>query len=583
MKRHRNKYQIVGVCAFFVSLLIAPTARAFCGFFVSKADAKLYNSSSQVIIARSGNRSIFTMANNYQGDVKDFARIVPIPVVPKREQVRIGDNKIVEQLDNFTAPRLVQYVDNIDGLWDKEIQGYLWSGSILLFIGLIVWLILTRRCKLVEVIVVLLCVGILVLIALPSFLNQANKSIGGSQNQALGVKVEDKFTVGEYDVVILSAAQSNGLTTWLIDNGYKVPANAQAMLQAYIKQGMKFFVVRVNLEAFEKQGYGFLRPIVLDYESPKFMLPIRLGTLNATSDQDLIIHILTPRSFAEVANYKTVLIPTDNKSTRKEPSGEELPILVQDKFGEFYQTMFQREYEREGKNVAFLEYAGTTGKCDPCSTQPPTSDELKKAGAFWEQGDNFYGSYITRLHVRYNQEKFPQDLVFQEVSPEKLASKVANADKLFRNGAGVVFQGRYVIRRPQGSASSVAHWRYHSRWDNRWANNLAKLTGWDVKEIRQQMTSRDKNIAEAMTLNQEGERLANSGNHAEALVYYNKAIALDSSNSITLFNKGLALYKLGRYAEALATFEQVTPSNSYTSYAAEKYRIELRNKLVKPN
>ncbi|UQN10094.1 DUF2330 domain-containing protein (plasmid) [Deinococcus sp. QL22] len=58
----------------------------------------MFNRSNQVIIARDGNRSVFTMINDYQGSVKDFARIVPIPVVPKREDIRIGYPSIVKNL-----------------------------------------------------------------------------------------------------------------------------------------------------------------------------------------------------------------------------------------------------------------------------------------------------------------------------------------------------------------------------------------------------------------------------------------------------------------------------------------------------
>ena len=60
---------------------IAEPARAFCGFYVAKADANLYNRASQVVIARDGNRTVLTMANDYQGEPKDFALVVPVPVV----------------------------------------------------------------------------------------------------------------------------------------------------------------------------------------------------------------------------------------------------------------------------------------------------------------------------------------------------------------------------------------------------------------------------------------------------------------------------------------------------------------------
>src|ERR687886_266385 len=96
----------------FVALIyFTPEAWAFCGFYVAKADSKLYNQASQVIIARNGDRTILTMANDYQGDVKDFALVVPVPVVLQQEQVRVGDPKIIKRLDDFSAPRLVEYFD----------------------------------------------------------------------------------------------------------------------------------------------------------------------------------------------------------------------------------------------------------------------------------------------------------------------------------------------------------------------------------------------------------------------------------------------------------------------------------------
>src|ERR671933_2079021 len=99
------------ILAFLAFICFAPTASAFCGFYVAKADTKLYNKASQVVIARDGSRTILTMANDYQGDVKDFAIVVPVPVVLQKEQVNVGDPKIIERLDAFSAPRLVEYFD----------------------------------------------------------------------------------------------------------------------------------------------------------------------------------------------------------------------------------------------------------------------------------------------------------------------------------------------------------------------------------------------------------------------------------------------------------------------------------------
>ena len=300
MNKIRYKYIFVFCLALFLVFRSVSEVSAFCGFFVAKADATLSNSSSRVVITREGNRSLFMMANDYQGDVKEFARIVPIPVLPTREQVRIGNPEILDRLDAYTAPRLVQYVDDTDRLFWQELKPYLWAGLCIIvfacFVFIIIWSIRHQKNIILILCGLLLLSGIAIAIAIPSLLNQASKAGGGAsfgQNSAGSVIVEDRFTLGEYDIVLLGAGQSDALIDWLTTNDYQVPESARSMFQDYIDNDMNFFVVRVNLEAFKKEGYGLLRPIILDYESPNFMLPIRLGTLNATGDQDLIVHILS--------------------------------------------------------------------------------------------------------------------------------------------------------------------------------------------------------------------------------------------------------------------------------------------------
>ncbi|HEY9876751.1 MAG TPA: DUF2330 domain-containing protein [Candidatus Obscuribacterales bacterium] len=405
--------------AFIAIICFAPNAWGFCGFYVAKADTKLYNKASQVIIARDGSRTVLTMANDYQGNVKDFAIVVPVPVVLQKEQVRVGEPKIIERLDAFSAPRLVEYFDS-------------------------------DPCRVV--------------------MYERNQSMraaptaaaprGMAQDSALGVTVEARFTVGEYDIVMLSAKESNGLETWLNRNGYRIPRGANELLKPYIRQNMKFFVAKVNLGEFEKTGSQFLRPLMMAYESPKFMLPIRLGMINSTSEQDLIVYVLSPKGQAEITNYRTVNVPSD----------AEIPVFVKNEFGDFYKSMFQTAYNREGKKAAFLEYAWDMGSCDPCSAQPLTPEELRQAGVFWLNPNSPSNVFISRLHVRYTRDKFPEDLMFQETSNRQS------------------FQGRYILRHPfTGNSNCQAAQEYKRSLPQRFereAQTLAKLTGWKVQDIR---------------------------------------------------------------------------------------------------
>ncbi|MFN7503448.1 MAG: DUF2330 domain-containing protein [Dolichospermum sp.] len=432
------------VSALLAVLCFAPTAWAFCGFYVAKADTKLYNQASQVILARDGNRTVLTMANDFQGDVKDFAIVVPVPTVLQKEQVHVAEPKIIERLDAFSAPRLVEYFDSDP------------------------------------------CAPVYKMNDMRPMQSAAPPDISTQEDSSLGVTVEAKFNVGEYDIVILSAKESGGLETWLNRNGYKIPQGAKELLKPYIRSGMKFFVAKVNLDKFAESGYQFLRPLQISYESRKFMLPIRLGMVNATKEQDLIIYILSPKGQAEITNYRTVKVPSDVN----------IPVFVKNQFGDFYKSMFQNSYTKEDKKVGFLEYAWDMSTCDPCAAEPLNNEELKQAGVFWlnDNSDSnnpiapgfrsrFPSSsvFITRLHVRYTRNKFPEDLIFQET---------AQRDS---------FQGRYILQHPfTGKVKCSAGRRYKSSLKQRFeqeAQNLARLTNWNIQDIRQKMKLSMGNIS----------------------------------------------------------------------------------------
>jgi hypothetical protein len=91
------------ICALVLILGWTVPAWAFCGFYVAKADTRLFNKASQVVIARDGDRTVVTMANDVQTRAKDFAMVVPVPTVLQRDQVHVGNPKIIEQLGEFSA------------------------------------------------------------------------------------------------------------------------------------------------------------------------------------------------------------------------------------------------------------------------------------------------------------------------------------------------------------------------------------------------------------------------------------------------------------------------------------------------
>src|SRR5262249_32914206 len=100
----------LGVAA-LLAVVAPPPAWAFCGFYVAKADAKLFNQASQVVLVRHEDKTVITMANDFRGDPTEFALVVPVPSVLEKGQIRVGERVLIERLDSYTAPRLVEYFD----------------------------------------------------------------------------------------------------------------------------------------------------------------------------------------------------------------------------------------------------------------------------------------------------------------------------------------------------------------------------------------------------------------------------------------------------------------------------------------
>ena len=100
-----------GAAIILLSAMITHEAAAFCGFYVSKADGTLKNKTSQVILVRDGNRNVITMYNDFKGNFKDFAMVVPVPVVLQKKDIKVVDQAIFNTLNEYSKPRLVEYYD----------------------------------------------------------------------------------------------------------------------------------------------------------------------------------------------------------------------------------------------------------------------------------------------------------------------------------------------------------------------------------------------------------------------------------------------------------------------------------------
>ena len=398
------------------------SAGAFCGFYVASTDEPLTNKASRVVMVHEAGQTVVTMASDVHGDPRQFALVIPVPTVVGRDQVRIVKPETVEQVADYSKPRLVEYYDE-------------------------------NPCAPP---------------APPMASVPVPAPMAGLIRRAAPVTVEAAFSVAEYDIKVLTAQEGGALVSYLDANGYKMPPGATPVVSSYLRQGMHFFVAKVNLDRMKDNPSGFLRPIRVTYRTPKFALPIRLGTVNADGPQDMLVFALTRTGRVDVTNYQTAKMPT----------GVDVPEYIAGRFGAFYDALFDREVEKHDGRAVFLEYAwpvaANVGLCDPCSAPPLSAQALGELGANWGDGQP---GFITRLHVRYDRAHFPEDLQFQETPDTD------------------TFQARYVINhhlKAEQIAACKALARYKRELPQRLEAeqaNVAGLTGWDEGAVHAAMAT----------------------------------------------------------------------------------------------
>jgi hypothetical protein len=328
----------VVVSLFLVLLAWSRDTSAFCGFYVGGADAKLFNNATQVVLMRDGTRTVLAMQNNYEGPPSGFAMVVPVPVILEKSNVKTLQRAVFDKIDQLTAPRLVEY-------WEQDPCAPDSFGAGLGLRG--------------------------------TGAGGGGAGIGVEKKGDLGVTVEAKFEVGEYEVVILSAKDSTGLDTWLRQESYAIPNGAASYLNPYVQAGSKFFVAKVDPKKvkFENGGPSArktaqLSPLRFHYDTPELSLPVRLGLINSNGTQDLVVHVLGKHQRFEPANYRSVTIPT-NLDLAEQGKGE---------FGRFYAALFDRTLEKNPQAIV-TEYSWDASTCDPCPGPALDRSDLATLGA----------------------------------------------------------------------------------------------------------------------------------------------------------------------------------------------------------
>ena len=331
--------------------LLAPSAHAFCGTFVSTGDAPT-NEGSQVAVVKQGGLTTLTMANDVNGSISDFALVIPVPELILESALHVVDPAIFAHIDGYSGPRLVSYKCSDFAPSEQETD------------------------------------------------SDSDSDTDSDTDTDTGTVVEGEYIIGEYDVVVLSSSESISLVSWLQSHGYNVPSESQQLLGEYIDAGSYFLAAQVNEDAGVEDG-DTLSPLQVSYTDIAGSLPIRLGTLNSAGSQDLTIFSLTDSvdGALAISNYPESTIETD------------CMLPVEETFAEHVDAARDAAFPSTGEAHWVTEYAWDNGNCDPCTPDGTLTEADLASLGFVPDYHYGYAYTFTRLHMRYSPEQADQDLV----------------------------------------------------------------------------------------------------------------------------------------------------------------------------
>ena len=415
----------VGIAQALLLVALSAPAFAFPSLYVAKEEAAPLTANTKIVIARDGDRTTITLSSDPVGGTGDFAMVLAIPSAPAREDIKVVDPAVLDHLEAYTAPRLIEMHD-------------FYPCSPLVHLGGFDFI--SERIK--------------------------HGRSGPPRRRVQGVTAEAWYGAGDYDVSVLKGPQTAGLAAWLSENGYEVPAEAGPVIADHLAEGMAFVIVEVSDSARPGTPGRFLPPLQFAFTSGTFTLPIRLGMANARGAQELQLFTLTRGGRTEAVSYPNLPIPSDMR----------LPPQVETAAAAIYGALFQQAAAGENGPAAFLEHAWDAAWCDPCTSDPPSAAQLRQLGADWatDLGDGQVALarevFVTRLRLRYDPGHFPDDLKLRETTDARH------------------FQARYVLRHAwQASADCPSAARYEKRLrarQNAEAEALARLTGWTIEDVQ---------------------------------------------------------------------------------------------------
>ncbi len=234
--------------------------------------AKITIPDQRALICYTNGTERLVIETRFTGSGTNFAWVVPLPSQPVIEKATTG---LFPTLGYLFRPQIVHNVPRY----------YL---GILITLGLIYLFPFLKKYASVDFIIfVILFFGFLAAGLLPAL--SAAKTKGVAVSSAQAVSILDRKIVGVFETTTITSHDAKALQTWLSENGFAVPTNAEPVIESYVKDGWVFVATKVRRDNAGNET-STPHPLSFTFKTSKPVYPMRLtGVDNGPLSAELYV------------------------------------------------------------------------------------------------------------------------------------------------------------------------------------------------------------------------------------------------------------------------------------------------------
>ena len=212
------------------------------------------------------------------------------------------------------------------------------------------------------------------------------ETVEESRDAVDALRLDGDWLLSRYDFFLVDSDPDSDLLTWdawLEQEGFAVPTPTPTAVADRAATGQLWLAIRADLD--RPASGEWLSPIRVSYRQSSLRLPLDVGALSGSGEQELVLYTLSnlAEGRGDIANYPLTAIESECMVAAGSPA-------------DWYESELT-EIADQPLPSWVLEYSGIPTTCQPC-TSPPLEDIEVRDFGFESEADL---AWLARARLRY--------------------------------------------------------------------------------------------------------------------------------------------------------------------------------------